>query len=223
MAKKRGGLAGLYDRNKGLFRTAAILGGTALGGPAGGAAAGAAFRGLDRPGKRGIGFDVGQGIQGGLEGYLMGKTASGLKGMFAPSAAPSLPAPNMMVGVTPGMGGVTSPVTASVARSAAPSPDGNMIQQLFSGLTQRQGTGNRPLYYDLLSGLGKGLYSERQSQRTEALSRDRLAEERRQFEAMMGLRQQDAAIAAAQEADRKRREEQLMANRDALRALFTGA
>lgn len=93
MAKKRGGLAGLYDRNKGLFRTAAILGGTALGGPAGGAAAGAAFRGLDRPGKRGIGFDVGQGIRGGLEGYAMGKTAQGvgssLKNMFTAGGAPA--------------------------------------------------------------------------------------------------------------------------------------
>ena len=227
MAKKRGGLAGLYDRNKGLFRTAAILGGTALGGPAGGAIAGAAMRGLDRPGKRGIGFDVKQGALGGLGGYLMGKTAQsvggGLKGMFAPSAAPSLPVPNMTVGVTPGMGGVTSPVTASVARSAAPSPDGNMIQKLLSGLTQRQGTGNRPLYYDVLSGTGKGLLSERQSQRTEALKRAEMEENKRQFDALFGLRQQDAAIAAAQEADRKRREEQRMANREALRALFTGA
>lgn len=91
MAKKRGGLAGLYDRNKGLFRTAAILGGTALGGPAGGAAAGAAFRGLDRPGKRGIGFDVGQGLRGAAEGYTIGKTAVGAKQaigkMLAPKAA----------------------------------------------------------------------------------------------------------------------------------------
>lgn len=93
MAKKRGGLAGLYDRNKGLFRTAAILGGTALGGPAGGALAGAAMRGLDRPGKRGIGFDVGQGIRGGIEGYAMGKTAQavggGLKNLFAAKGAPA--------------------------------------------------------------------------------------------------------------------------------------
>lgn len=102
MAKKRGGLAGLYDRNKGLFRTAAILGGTALGGPAGGAAAGAAFRGLDRPGKRGIGFDVGQGLRGAAEGYTIGKTAVGAKQaigkMLAPKAAalPSLAAPDSL-------------------------------------------------------------------------------------------------------------------------------
>ena len=102
MAKKRGGLAGLYDRNKGLFRTAAILGGTALGGPAGGAAAGAAIRGLDRPGKRGIGFDVGQGLRGAAEGYTIGKTAVGAKQaigkMLAPKAAalPSLAAPDSL-------------------------------------------------------------------------------------------------------------------------------
>jgi hypothetical protein len=208
MAKKRGGLAGLYDSNKGLFRTAGILAGTGLGalvgGPAGakagGALAGAAFRGFDRPGQRGIGFDVGQGIQGGLEGYAMGKTASGLKGMFAPKAA-----------------------SAAAAQGVSEETKKNAIQQLLSGLTQRQGTGNRPLYYDLLSGTGKGLLSERQSQRTEALKRAEMEENKRQFDALFGLRQQDAAIAAAQEADRKRREEQRMANREALRALFTGA
>lgn len=221
MAKKRGGLAGLYDRNKGIFRTAAILGGTALGGPAGGAAAGAAMRGFDRPGKRGIGFDVGQGALGGLEGYMMGK-GTGLKGMFAPKAASAAAMTGNPVTSTDYLGNAVNQYLAQ-GGSTSGQPSGNAIQRLLSGLTQRQGTGNRPLYYDLLSGLGKGLYSERQSQRTEALSRDRLAEERRQFEAMMGLRQQDAAIAAAQEADRKRREEQLMANRDALRALFTGA
>jgi len=82
MAKKRGGFAGFYDRNKGLVRTAAVLGATALGGPAAGAAAGAAMRGFDREGKRGIGFDVGQGVRGGLEGYAMGKTAAGATGAF---------------------------------------------------------------------------------------------------------------------------------------------
>lgn len=80
MAKKRGGLAGIYDRNKGLVRTAAILGATALGGPAAGAAAGAAIRGLDREGQRGIGFDVGQGIRGGIEGYTVGKLGQSAAG-----------------------------------------------------------------------------------------------------------------------------------------------
>jgi hypothetical protein len=93
MAKKRGGLAGLYDRNKGIFRTAAILGGTALGGPAGGALAGAAMRGLDRPGKRGIGFDPFAALPGAVEGYAMGKTAQavggGLKNLFAAKGAPA--------------------------------------------------------------------------------------------------------------------------------------
>lgn len=94
MAKKRGGLAGLYDRNKGLFRTAAILGGTALGGPAGGALAGAAMRGFDRPGKRGIGFDPFAALPGAVEGYAMGKTAQavggGLKNLFTAKGAAAL-------------------------------------------------------------------------------------------------------------------------------------
>lgn len=91
MAKKRGGIAGLYDRNKGLVRTAGILAGTGLGalvgGPAGakagGALAGAAFRGFDRPGQRGIGFDIGQGALGAAEGYGTAALASGLMGRGA--------------------------------------------------------------------------------------------------------------------------------------------
>jgi hypothetical protein len=90
MARKRGGLAGLYDRNKGLIRTGATIGATLLGGPAAGAATGAAFRGLDREGKRGIGFDVGRGALGAVEGYGVGKLTQGAQAgitkMLQPSA-----------------------------------------------------------------------------------------------------------------------------------------
>lgn len=98
MARKRGGLAGLYDRNKGLIRTGATIGASLLGGPMAGAATGAAFRGLDREGKRGIGFDIGQGLRGGLEGYAIGQGTQGVKGLLTgggraaaavPTASPS--------------------------------------------------------------------------------------------------------------------------------------
>jgi hypothetical protein len=54
----------------------------------------------------------------------------------------------------------------------------------------------------------------------------KLAEERRQYDTTMGQRRSEFdktyAIDAAQEADRKRREEDLMAQRAAFRAMFTG-
>lgn len=77
--RKRGGLAGIWDRNKNVLRPV-VSGALGLVNPALGAAAGAAMRGLDRPGKGGIGLDVGQAVRGGLEGYGAGAAASALKG-----------------------------------------------------------------------------------------------------------------------------------------------
>jgi hypothetical protein len=105
MARKRGGLAGLYDRNKGVFQTAAPILAGAIGGPMAGAAVGAAMRGFDRPGKSGVGFDVGQGIQGGLSGYgagALGQSARGalqgrLAGMFTGGASNPLQSAQSMI------------------------------------------------------------------------------------------------------------------------------
>jgi len=135
MARKRGGLAGLYDRNKGLIRTASTIGASLLGGPAAGAAVGAAFRGFDRPGQSGIGFDVGQGLRGAAEGYTTGKLTqagqAGLSKLFAPKAAMpelgsslggALPADLPMsgapsIGMTPTSAG---PMNIGVPRMRAP-------------------------------------------------------------------------------------------------------
>jgi hypothetical protein len=62
-------------------------------------AAGAAMRGLDRPGKRGIGFDAGAAARGGLEGLQYGglgaAAKAGIGKLLGPSAAPpsAVPAP----------------------------------------------------------------------------------------------------------------------------------
>ncbi len=122
MAKKRGGLAGLYDRNKGKFRTVGTLVGTGLGalvgGPAGakigGTLAGAAFRGFDREGKGGIGFDVSQGLQGAAEGYgtaaLATSAYGGAKNLLSPSGSnPSVLA--KQIGMTPSATTGPAPVT----------------------------------------------------------------------------------------------------------------
>lgn len=69
------------------------------------------MRGLDREGKGGIGFDVGQGVRGAVQGYGLGKGAGMLKsgimnrlgGQAASQAMPSLPGmdPSKMIGLTP--------------------------------------------------------------------------------------------------------------------------
>lgn len=88
MARKRGGLAGLYDRNKGVIKTLApIAAGFIPGvGPALGAAIGAAIGG-DREGKGYFkGFNAMGAAKGGLSGYggaKLGQAAKGkLSGMF---------------------------------------------------------------------------------------------------------------------------------------------
>lgn len=212
MARKRGGLAGLYDRNKGLIRTGATIGASLLGGPLAGAATGAAFRGLDREGKRGIGFDIGQGALGGIEGYALGKGTQGVKGLL--TGAKTLPPALMKVGVT---GGPETMVTGSGGAGTLT----QRAKDLFS-MAQQQG-GKSLGSSEVLSGIAKGLYGERQAGRTEALAREKMAEERRQFDASLGLKTREADILAAQEADRKRREDELMAARAAVRAMFGGA
>lgn len=79
LAKKRGGVAGFYDKNKKIITPALEIGAGLLGGPALAAATGAAIKGFDRKGQGGIGFDVKDGlhgaVQGGLLGYGAGKVA----------------------------------------------------------------------------------------------------------------------------------------------------
>jgi hypothetical protein len=78
MARKRGGLAGIWDRNKKVIKPVATLAAGALTGGAGGALVGGLMNGLDREGKGGIGFDVGKGAVGAATGYGMGKLGQGV-------------------------------------------------------------------------------------------------------------------------------------------------
>lgn len=150
MARKRGGLAGLYDRNKGVIQAAAPVLAGAFGGPLAGAAVGAAMKGLDREGKSGIGFDVKQGMKGGLSGYASGAVgkslAGGLKGRLAEfftgskGAAGSLPPVDMAskIGITPGMAGsapmsVAAASPASVSMAGAPA---SMTQAMAKGASR---------------------------------------------------------------------------------------
>ena len=88
-SKKRGGVAGMYDRNKKLVSGAATGVGYLLGGSAGAAGTRALIQGLDRPGKAGIGIDYGRALKGGLEGYAAGKGVDVARSLAA-KAAPKL-------------------------------------------------------------------------------------------------------------------------------------
>jgi hypothetical protein len=81
--KKRGGLAGTWDRNKHVIKpVVAGAAGLLTGGVALPALLGAGMGGLDRPGKGGVGFDLGGAVKGGLTG-----AAAGYGGKLLGSAA----------------------------------------------------------------------------------------------------------------------------------------
>ena len=84
MAKKRGGVAGFYDRNKGIIQKAvpaALSFVPGVGIPLA-AGAGALMRGLDRPGKAGIGFDPFAALKGGVEGAVVGAGTQGARALL---------------------------------------------------------------------------------------------------------------------------------------------
>jgi hypothetical protein len=135
MAKKRGGLAGIWDRNKGVIKKvapAALSFIPGIGVPLA-AAAGAAMEGLDRPGQSGIGLDVGGAIKGGISGYGIGKgtqmAAGGIKNLLTAGAKPISPV-NIQPGLTPGAEpSIAAPkmgtqLTSSAARGSMPSVGG---------------------------------------------------------------------------------------------------
>jgi len=84
-------------------------------------------------------------------------------------------------------------------------------------------TGGKLGSSELLGGIAKGLYDERKTTRELELEREKLAQAQRQFDATFGLKTRETDILAAQEADRKRREDELMAARASLRAMFGGS
>ena len=125
--KKRGGVAGAYDRNKALVQAAApILAGMlipGIGSAAAGALTGGLARGLDRPGKGGIGLDLGAAARGAVTGaglgQLGGAAKAGLQGLMTgggQAALKPMPAPGAAV-ETVGQraaGAIAPPTTAAM-------------------------------------------------------------------------------------------------------------
>lgn len=85
----RGGAAGVWDRNKQIIKPVVQATAGYFGGPGAAAGVGALMEGVDRPGKRGVGFDAGAAVRGGIQGYGVGKVAAGLPGGAGASAAPT--------------------------------------------------------------------------------------------------------------------------------------
>lgn len=73
--RKRGGVAGTWDRNKKVIAPLVNIAAGAVGGPMLSALTGGLMKGLDREGKSGIGFDAKKGLVGAATGYATGATA----------------------------------------------------------------------------------------------------------------------------------------------------
>ena len=137
--RKRGGLAGIWDRNKGIIKTVVPTVVGAFGGPVGvpmAAMTRAAMEGLDRPGKRGIGLDLGAYARGAAVGAGQGAMGAGVRNLLAPaqtvpSAAGAMPRPS----ITPNEAGSRFfPRQAStVPGTTGTTPPPRILERLFTG------------------------------------------------------------------------------------------
>lgn len=122
-SKKRGGVAGAYDRNKALVQAAApVLAGMLLpgiGSAAAGAITGGLARGLDRPGKGGIGLDLGAAAKGAVAGAGMGQLGGAIgskASQFLANRAASKAGEAALTAAAP-----TGPITPQFRAPAMPS------------------------------------------------------------------------------------------------------
>lgn len=155
----RGGIAGIWDRNKQIIKPVVQTAAGFVGGPKAGAVVGSLMEGLDRPGQRGVGFDVKAGIRGGVQGYGMGQLGSAVPGSAASRAAsapPPMPdiAPPMIETALPksvldmGANGLNvssaAPAPYSSARGMLAGGDTDLVAQAMQGgraMTAPTGTG----------------------------------------------------------------------------------
>ena len=156
MAKKRGGVAGFYDKNKKYIKALAPI---ALGAIPGigmplAVAAGAAM-GADKEGKGYFkNFDVGGALKGGVAGYGQGATGAGIKGLLTGAAKSGVSATE---GARQALSDYNRPVSkifspgggaAGSAGTTPPNPDPTKLQRLGKAATE---------YKDLIAAGGKGL------------------------------------------------------------------
>ena len=224
--KKRGGVAGAYDRNKALVQAAVpTLAGMLIPGvgPAiSGAIAGGLARGLDRPGKGGIGLDLGAAARGAVTGAAMGQLGRAVGGRLgvqpiggAPMVAPGgAPAPAPTAGPAPGEVMATPNYGARIGTEGM-SPmqrmatgAGNLAQRAVAGA---QSLGGRAIDFakanPMVTSAALGGVSDVLGQRSQqALEEQRMKQQQSQFQQQFDVTEEE----------RKRR--QAEANR--LAALF---
>lgn len=123
--KKRGGIAGAYDRNKNVLLPLAAAGlGLATGGLAAPIAGLALARGVDREGQGGLGFDVGNAARGAMEGAAaggLGQMAGGL--LPTPAAGGAIATTGAVAAQSLPMGGVGGmPAIPAIPAATAAAP-----------------------------------------------------------------------------------------------------
>jgi hypothetical protein len=226
MAKKRGGIAGFYDRNKKIIKPVATGLAGMFGTPALGAAVGAAFGGLDRPGKGGIGLDVMGAAKGGLSGYAAGSAGQSLGKMAGIGKIGGLQSAGSKLGGMFTGGGVPG-----MAANKLPSmPDG--LTSVYDTQNRSSGLGNLGSLFGkdglieqnktLLTGLGKGVMGVRQSALDAEEADRKMAEDARQFNEMQALRMRQQSNLDQDAMMTKQQYDELNANRARLRAILTG-
>jgi hypothetical protein len=190
MARKRGGLAGIWDRNKKVIKPIAEIGASLLGGPMASAGIGALMEGLDRPGKSGISFDAGAGLRGGIQGYgvgqgtqlvkggakaLMSQMGTGAAAPAAPSLASAgeLPAAPSQVSLaskypTPSFSPSSASMGASPVSSASSGGGSSLMSKIGRGVsTGMDWAEKHPM---ATQGIAKGISSMLPNQETAALA-----------------------------------------------------
>jgi hypothetical protein len=218
MARKRGGLAGIYDRNKQLIKTIApIAAGFIPGvGPLIGAGLGAALGG-DTEGKGYFkGFNTGGAIKGGVSGYAGAKLGQAAKGglgnMFTGGGIPKLPSATSVM-----PGGLSPDVIYGGGQMAGGVPSSYKVGQAI-------GSGARFIKEneEILGKVAGGLKETRDADLADELVRFKVAEEARQFDEAQKLRVRQQGNLDQDAMMTKQQFDELNANRARLRAMLTG-
>ena len=126
--RKRGGVAGVWDRNKKIIKPVVNATAGAFFGPWGGAASGALMEGLDQEGKAGINFDGKDALKGGLTGYWQGGLGESVKERVGQKLLPKL------FGAESAGSGAAAAAPEKIGQlaSASPGESGNMVGNLMS-------------------------------------------------------------------------------------------
>ena len=212
MAQKRGGLAGLYDRNKKIIRPVAKVASIFTGNPL-------AMYNTNLLTKEG------GGLKATVNDPLWRAQAATLAGGLAAGAMRGRAAAAKAGAMGSAAGGAAGNAGDGAGDEGQQSGGGSWLDKAVGLFTGGKGgkEGAVLKYSDVLGDIAKGIYGARKDTQDREIEREKLAENRRQFESTLGLKTREADILAAQEADRKRREADRLSARSSVRSLFGGA